>query len=677
MSNEPLHTAPEEQFVEENINEITLNDATEKTVNEEIVANEQQESRIAAEQETAVATDQEQEIVIVNEQQEPETAVATEQKQEVVVDEQEDGLTSEEVAEYEGAVLQYANMNKEELLATLERIVSSADIGIEVLRKEVEAIKSAFYKLLKQEQAAHAATADEGEKPAEESENEFETIFKRIYTAYKNKRNQHLVQLDKQKEQNLADKLQIIEELKSLLEKQEDLNQTFPAFRALQQRWKDIGIVPQSQAKNLWETYHHYVEKFYDYVKINNELRDLDLKKNLEAKIALCEKTEALLLEPSITNAFVKLQKYHDAWREIGPIARESREQIWERFKSATAATNKKHQEYFEQQKEEQKKNLETKQALCEKAEEIAASELKTNRAWNDVSKALDDLQKVWKTIGFATKKENTRIFERFRAACDKFYQNKREFYAAFKSDMQQNFELKEALCQQAEAFKESTEWKKASDKLIALQKQWKEIGPVPRKQSDALWKRFRNACDTFFANRGTHFSGVDNQYEGNLQKKEALIDEVNAYVPSGNPEENLAALQSFQRRWTEIGFVPIKEKERIQNAYRAAIDKQFLTLRISDADKKLIRFKNRIEEMQGGSSKKGDRALRSEREKFIQKLRSLESDIALWENNIGFFTKSKNADALIADVRQKIENAKAEMTVLEEKIKLIDKQYE
>ncbi len=599
--------------------------------------------------------------------------------EETMSEEQADVLAAEEEAAHEQATLQYAGMSKEELLATLERLVSSEEIGIEVLRKEVEAIKSAFYKLLKQEQASQEeAAGEEGETPAEQPENEFETIFKKIYATYKHKRGQHLLSLEKQKEQNLADKLEIIEELKALLEKQEDLNQTFPAFRTLQQRWKDIGAVPQAQAKDLWETYHHYVEMFYDYVKINNELRDLDLKKNLEAKIELCEKTEALLLEPSVVNAFIKLQKYHEAWREIGPVARELREQIWERFKNATAATNKKHQEYFELQKDEQKKNLEAKQALCEKAEEIAGIEIKSNKEWNDASKALEELQKVWKTIGFATKKENTRIYERFRAACDKFYNAKREYYAVFKNEMQQNLSLKEALCEQAEALKDSTEWKKTTDKLIALQKQWKEIGPVPRKQSDALWKRFREACDAFFNNKGSHFSGVDQQYGDNLQKKEAVIADISNFVPSSNPEENLVALQAFQRRWAEIGFVPIKEKERIQNAYRAAIDKQFQALRISDADKKLIRFRNRIEEIQGGNSNnKGDRVLRSEREKLLQKIRTIESDIALWENNIGFFAKSKNADALIADVKHKIEKAKEEMAVLEEKIKLIDKQYE
>jgi hypothetical protein len=363
-------------------------------------------------------------------------------------------------------------------------------------------------------------------------------------------------------------------------------------------------------------------------------------------------------LESSIITAFNKLQKYHEEWRELGPVAGEYREQIWERFKNATAAINKKHQEFFEQQKEEQKKNLETKKALCEKAEEIANVEAKENKNWNEYSKKMEELQKLWRTIGFATKKENTRIFERFRAACDKFYTTKREFYGQFKSDMQENLKKKIALCEQAESMANSEEWKKTTDKLINLQKQWKEIGAVPRKQSNAVWKRFRTACDAFFNRKTTHFSGVENEHNDNLKQKQAIIAEIEAFVTSKDPAENLTALQSFQRRWTEIGFVPFKEKEKLQTAYRTALDKHFQNFKVSDNEKKLMRFKSRVNEMQTASDK-GNRAMRSEREKLVFKLRQLESDIALWENNIGFFAKSKNADTMIAEVNSKIAKAR------------------
>jgi hypothetical protein len=481
--------------------------------------------------------------------------------------------------------------------------------------------------------------------------------------------------LESQKEQNLVVKQGLIEELKALLEKQEDLQHTFPAFRDIQQRWRESGPIPLNQTKDLWNIYHHYVELFYDYVKINNELRDLDFKKNLEAKTILCEKAERLLLETSIITAFNKLQKYHEEWRELGPVASEYREQIWDRFKNATAAINKKHQEFFEQQKEEQKNNLATKKALCEKAEEIANADLKENKDWNKRLKEMEELQKLWRTVGFATKKENTRVFERFRAACDKFYVTKREFYGQFKSGMLENLNKKIALCEQAESMANSDEWKKSTDKLINLQKQWKEIGAVPRKHSNAVWKRFRTACDTFFDRKTKHFSGIENEHNQNLKQKQAIIAEIEAFVSSNNPADNLAALQNFQRRWTEIGFVPFKEKDKLQTAYRTALDKQFQSFKITDSEKKLMRFKNRVTEMQAASDK-GNRAMRSEREKLVAKLRQLEADIALWENNIGFFAKSKNADSMIAEVNNKISKAKEEISLIEEKIQLIEKQY-
>jgi hypothetical protein len=530
--------------------------------------------------------------------------------------------------------------------------------------------------LLWQERKSREPQGDEALPESENLVDDMEVLFKNLYNEYKQKRAAHNQQAEQEKEDNLSKKLTIIEELKALFDKQEDLNQTFPAFRALQQHWRETGPVPLARTKDVWETYHHNVERFYDYVKINNELRDLDLKKNLETKTILCEKAEELLLEPNIINAFNKLQHFHDQWREAGPVARELREQVWERFKNATTAINKKHQEYFEQLKEDQLKNLEAKKALCEQAEEISGKEVKDNNEWNTWSKELEKLQKVWKTIGFATRKENTKIYERFRAACDKFYEAKREFYGSFKGEMQQNLKLKITLCEQAEALKSSEDWKKNTDKFISLQKQWKEIGPVTRKQSDAVWKRFRTACDEFFDRKQKHFSTVDEQYSGNLQLKETIIKEIETFVPSADVKENLNTLKNFQRRWTEIGYVPLNEKVRIQTAYRAAIDKHFASLHISDTEKKIIRFKNRIEDIQQ-SSGKADRIIRSERDKLVQKLRQLESDMALWENNIGFFAKSKNADALIADVNKKIIVAKEEIKTVEEKIKLIDKQYE
>jgi hypothetical protein len=600
----------------------------------------------------------------------------------------EDAAIHEEEMNEEHSTLKYIHLEREELLDIFGKLLETQTI--DVLRREAEAIKAAFYKFAKpvqrkkqeEEEAGEAAEAPEpiaDEQPQDGDGDpvldKLEQQFKVLYSEYRRRRTEYTQQLEAQKEQNLVVKQGIIDELKALLEKQEDINHTFPTFRELQQRWRETGPVSLTHATGLWNTYQHYVELFYDYVKINNELRDLDFKKNLEAKTLLCEKAEKLILESNIITAFNKLQKYHEEWRELGPVAREYREHMWERFKIATSAINKKHQEYFDLQKEEQRKNLELKQQLCEKAEEIAQAETKDTKAWNDYAKAMEELQKMWKTIGFATKKENTRIFERFRAACDTFYTAKRDFYKQVKNEMQENLQKKTELCEQVESLIGTTDWKKTTDKLISLQKQWKEIGAVPRKQSDAIWKRFRTACDAFFSQKNEHFSTVDNEYAENLRQKQAIIAEIEAFTPSENPEENLAALQDFQRRWTGIGFVPIKEKERIQDSYRAAIDQQFKNLNITDNEKKIMRFKSRINDIKGAGDKAG-RVIRSEREKLVYKLRQLESDIALWENNIGFFAKSKNADALIADVNSKIEKAKEELRLIAEKIKLIEKQY-
>ncbi|MDR3132484.1 MAG: DUF349 domain-containing protein [Prevotellaceae bacterium] len=573
-------------------------------------------------------------------------------------------------------VMKYAELSRKELLDIFkELLLSTTAEAAETLRREAEQIKTAFYKQLLLERKNMEPQGDEADSTTEPVADELETTFKHLYNEYRQKRAAQNQLAEQEKEENLAKKLAIIEELKILLDKQEDLNQTFPAFRALQQHWRETGPVPTSRTKDVWDTYQYNVERFYDYVKINNELRDLDLKKNLEAKTVLCEKAEELPREPSIVNAFNKLQYFHEQWREIGPVARELREQVWERFKNATTAINKKYQEYFEQQKEVQLKNLEAKKALCEQAEEIANTEITDNNEWNKLAKQLEKLQQVWKTIGFATRKDNAKIYTRFRVACDKFYTAKREFYGSFKDEMQQNLQRKIELCEQAEALKENDDWKKTTDKFISLQKQWREVGPVTRKQSDATWKRFRSACDDFFSRKQKHFSAVDAQYDENLRRKEAIINEIESFVPGEDMTGNLDALKEFQRRWTEVGFVPMKDKERIQNAYRVAIDKHFSSLHISHTDKKIIRFKHRIEDIQ--QSGKSPRFIRSEREKLVQKLRQLESDIALWENNIGFFAKSKNAEALIADVNKKVAAAKEEIKTIEAKIKLIDQQYE
>ncbi|MDR2586075.1 MAG: DUF349 domain-containing protein [Prevotellaceae bacterium] len=599
------------------------------------------------------------------------------------------------------AVHNFSNFSLPEILLEFDRLLNQKDST--ELMKNAELLKSFFYKGLRRERGENLPPDDhevgiEGEEDAEVEDVEVievadtatiadngpkekllyqdeENAFKHMYAKYKSLRIEYAKHLEMQKEHNLQLKQAIIDELKALVEKQEDLNHTFPEFRHLQTRWKEVGPVPIGNTKDIWDTYQHYVEKFYDYVKINNELRDLDFKKNLEQKTILCEKAEELLVESSILSAFRKLQKLHEEWRESGPVARECREQIWNRFKAATSAINKKHQAYFDEQKENQKQNYETKIALCEKAEEIINVESNDANEWNKRSKEVENLQKLWRTVGFASKKDNQKVYDRFRVACNKFYDAKRHFYSQYKHDMHDNYDRKIALCEQAEALQNSDEWRKTSDLLMNLQRQWKETGPVPRKQSDLVWKRFRTACDAFFENKAKHFHAVDDNYEDNLKRKEAILEEIRKYEHTSDSNNDLTAFKEFQRRWAEVGFVPKKDKERIQTAYTKALDVGFSTLRAAEGERRPNKFKRRNDDMH--VSGKQERTFRSEREKLLYKFRQMESDIALWENNLGFFTKSKNADTLLADMNHKISLAKEELMLLEEKIKTMDKQFE
>jgi len=565
----------------------------------------------------------------------------------------------------------FVGKSKQELLELFARMLEEQPV--QTLRRDVEALKVAFYKLRRAEvEAARRAFVEAGGKEEEftPAVDGSEARLKDLIREYRTRRDAFLANLEQEKEENLKVKLGIIEELKALVNSDETLNHTFTRFRELQQRWKETGPVPQQQVKDLWETYNLHVENFYNFIKINKELRDLDLKKNYEQKVALCEQAEALVLEPSIVEAFHKLQKLHDEWRETGPVANEYKEALWERFKEASSRINKQHQEHFEALKAEQVHNLELKEGLCVAAEELVAQPLTTLKEWNRANDRLLEIQKTWKTIGFAPKKDNNRIYERFRAACDRFFESKRQFFAGVKSEMEHNLQLKNEICAQAEALQNSEEWKKTTDELIALQARWKQIGAVSRRHSDAVWKRFRAACDHFFERKAAHFAGVAGEHEENLRRKLALLDEMAAAdVKAGGYE----VIKDFQRRWGEIGFVPIKQKDAIQKRYKAAVDALFDALRGSERDRSMNRFREKVSSLKGG----GDRRLRSERERLYNKVRQMEQDIALLENNIGFFTKSKNADALVAEVKAKIERAKAEMAATIEKVRLIDREQQ
>jgi len=589
--------------------------------------------------------------------------------------EDEDAELHEEDLEDEGKKVKladYANLNEAELLDALRELLKNDDI--ESIKNDIDAIKIYFFRLYRAKiEAQKAAFTEAGgnleEFKAEADPNEME--FRILLKTYQDQRNEYNKKIDEIKENNLQKKYEIIEEIKALINNKESINRTFHEFRELQNRWREIGLVPQAKLKDLWETYHHHVENFYDFIKINKELRDLDLKKNLEVKMEICEKTEELLVEPSIIKAFNILQKYHEQWREVGPVPRDKKDELWERFKAATSIINKKHQDYFEGRKSDQKKNLEAKIALCEKVEEIAATPIENHREWEEKSKELIELQKIWRTIGFAPKKENNKIYDRFRIASDSFFDRKREFYNQNKEEQVNNLQLKTDLCVQAEALKDSTDWKKTADEFINIQKAWKEIGPVPRKYSDVIWKRFRAACDYFFENKAKHFSSIDGEQSENLRKKRELLEEVKRFTLSGDDNADLEKLKEFQRTFTEIGHVPFKEKDAIQNEFREVINRHFDALRIDEKRRNLMKFRNKVSGNSG--SGKGQNKNRYEREKYMTKMKQLESDLALLKNNIGFFANTKNSEALIADVNQKITNTKEKIEFLREKIRIMD----
>lgn len=613
--------------------------------------------------------------------QEPSAVDFSDEEAELAANAPEFDLEESEVDENketeESDTVDYSGNNNSQLLSIFSELLHTRPV--QTIRKNVDAIKIAFYKnyrnevdQLRKKFIEEGGTIEDFVPPTNDEEQRFKTLF----AEYRQKRNEYLAQIETEKEENYRKKLQIIEELKELINSNETLNQTFTAFRDLQHRWKEIGLVPQSVVKDLWETYNLYVENFYNFIKINKELRDLDLKKNYEAKIQLCEEAEALVLEPSVINAFHRLQKLHEQWREIGPVANEYKDQLWDRFREASSKINKRHQEYFDTLKEEQKKNLDLKTELCVKAEELVAAPPVSRKEWNKASEQLIEIQKVWKTIGFAPKKDNTKIYERFRNACDRFFENKRNFYLQIKAEMETNLQLKNEICAQAESIQDSEEWKKTTDELIALQKRWKEIGPVARRHSDAVWKRFRAACDHFFERKAAHFSTIDTQYEENLKQKQALLEELKAFVEREDmANDGFETLKEMQRRWSEIGFVPIKQKEAIQSEYRKVVDAAFSKLRGNEKERHLERFKGKLQSL--SSEGNNDRRIRHERDRLYNKMKQLEADIALLENNIGFFSKSKNAESMIRDVNEKIAKAKQEMETIIEKINLIDKQGE
>lgn len=581
--------------------------------------------------------------------------------------------TTEEVEVETNKETDFAEFTKDELVNELTQILSNGYVPGK--RNDVENIKTCFYKIHNAEIEEKRKAFDEAQKDAEEKAdfhyepNETELKFKELIKEYRESKAAYNEKIEKAKDENLKIRYEIIENIKSLINSNESLDQTFYDFRELQNKWREVGPVPQNELKIVWENYHYNVEKFYDYVKINKELRDLDLKKNLEIKIKLCEKAEELLLEPSIVRAFKLLQTFHSEWRETGPVPKDKRDELWERFKETTTNINKSYQEHFQALKEEQENNLKEKTLLCQKAEEIADQENNQHKDWDEKSRELIELQKLWKLIGFAPKKDNNTIYNRFREACDKFFGKKRDFYAQTKAEQVRNLQLKTELCIQAEGLKESTEWKQSTEEYIALQRKWKTIGPVARKHSEIIWKRFRAACNFFFDKKNEFFASLDKNQEENLTKKVELIERVENYKPDESNEINLEILKGFQKEFTDIGHVPFKEKDEIQKRFRSAINNQFDSIKMDMNKRNELKFKNHLENIQASGGK-----LRSEKERLSNKLKQVQNDIILLENNIGFFNNSKNAEALLKDIKNKIKKSKQYADTLRDQIKMLRK---
>lgn len=567
----------------------------------------------------------------------------------------------------------YSTFEKEHLISRLSLLIEERPVN--EIKGDIDRIKINFYKKhrsefeLKKMQFLNEGGELKDFKPVDDP---LELNLKELLKQFRKKKSELNKTIEINKQENLKKKYEIINEIKDLINREESLHKTFQEFRDLQTRWRGVGIIPQQNVKDLWETYHHHVEKFYGFVKINKELRDLDLKKNQESKINLCETAEKILLESNVVDTYKTLQKYHDQWREIGPVPHENKNEIWERFKDVTAKINKRHHQYYQDLKDQQKNNLEKKTELCDKVEEINKQcNMESPGNWEKRADEIKKLQTAWRSIGFAPRKHNNKIYKKFREACDAFFQTKRNYYIEHKDVQNNNLKIKTDLCIQAESFQDSEDWKKTTDALIKLQKKWKEAGPVPRKSSEKVWKCFRAACDKFFERKSEYYSNRDEIFKDNYKLKKELISEIEKQEPVDDAEESFDKIKDFQRRWNEIGFVPFKQKDVLIDLYRSAINKQFDKLNIDEFGKNKLKYENKLEQLR--ESPKGSFKAKIDREKFYNRIKKIESDIVLWENNKGFFAKSANAESLIREIDEKIDKSRENVRLMEEKIKMID----
>ena len=561
-------------------------------------------------------------------------------------------------------------LTKEEILDRLKKIAIDIDSST---KAEIDGLKQIFYKLHNNELENSKKQFIENGGDAEAfvpSPDAREEEFKHIMSVIKEKRGAANAELEKQKEMNLQIKLSIIEELKDLIESPEDANKSYHEFKRLQQQWNEIKQVPPAKQNELWKNYQLYVEKFYDLLKLNNEFREYDFKKNLEIKTHLCEAAEKLADETDVVSAFHQLQKLHQEFRDTGPVAKELREGIWARFKTASTIVNRHHQQHFEALKEAEQHNLDQKTVICEIVETIDYNELQSFVAWENKTQEVIALQNKWKTIGFAPPKMNVKIFERFRRACDEFFLKKGEFFKSLKENMNSNLEKKRALCEKAEALKDSTDWKSTAEQLTKLQKEWKTIGPVTKKHSDAIWQRFISACDHFFEQKNKATSSQRSAEQENLDKKRAIIEQLKGIGEEMNTEEATQLTKQLMKEWNNTGHVPFKDKDKVYKQYHQLIDSLFDRFHINASAQKLNHFKTNLSHIQEGSPQ----ALYRERERLNRILESMKSELQTYENNLGFLNaSSKKGNSLLSELNRKVEKLKNEITLVMQKIQMID----
>ncbi len=593
-------------------------------------------------------------------EQKPEVAAAV--TEEVVNQVSETQKVSEE------SLTNYAAMDKKQLVEVLQNL---AQQPVNEVKEDVVRVRVAFAAIRKEELAKEkeAFIAKGNEEAAfAPAADELEEQFKSLYAEIKEKRAAYNAAQDALKAENLAKKREIISKINEIAEDADNVNRQYSTVQQLQQDFKAIGEVPSENDTEVWKAYQVAVERFYDLLKMNKELRDYDFKKNLEQKQALCAEAEALDEEADIVDAFKKLQQLHTSWREIGPVSKEIREELWTRFKNASAVINKKYQSFFEERKANEKKNAEGKEALCVKIEAISTDNLKTYAAWDEATKAIIGLQEEWKKLGFASRKVNTELFARFRKSCDEFFAKKAEFFKRMKDELAANLAKKIELCEKAEALKNSTEWKKTTDALIALQKEWKTVGPVVKKHSDAVWKRFIAACDAFFEEKKKQNVNVHSVEHENLKQKKDIIAQINSILENKETEDAPNKVRELMKKWQEVGHVPYKEKDKVYAEYKAAIDKAFEQLDMKAKKARMANFANSINQMSDTGK------VYHERERLVRAYEMKSQELKTYENNLGFFNaQSKSGNSLVKEMERKIANIKEEIAMLEQKIKLID----